>query len=170
MAEHNFLVGLSIDGPQMLHDAYRTNRAGRGTHKQVMKAVELLHKHNVSFATLTCVNNLTSKNPLEVYRFLRDEVRSPQMQFIPIVEQKTFRTDAPQTGSSSQQLRQGDKRLIPGNSNSIMEPWCVSDEAWGNFLIAIFDEWVQKDIGKVFVQYFEASVETWMGRKNHFVL
>ncbi len=166
LAKHNFLVGLSIDGPQMLHDAYRTNRAGRGTHKQVMQAVELLHKYKVSFATLTCVNNLTSKNPLEVYRFLRDEVRSPQMQFIPIVEQKTFRTDAPQAGQSSEQLRQGDKRLIPGNANSIMEPWCVSDEAWGNFLIAVFDEWVQKDIGKVFVQYFEASVETWMGRKN----
>ncbi|MFC5080026.1 anaerobic sulfatase maturase [Vibrio thalassae] len=166
LAKNQFLVGLSIDGPQMLHDAYRTNRAGRGTHKQVMKAVELLHKHKVSFATLTCVNNLTSKNPLEVYRFLRDEVRSPQMQFIPIVEQKSFRTTAPQTWKSNEQLKQGDKRLIPGNANSIMESWCVSDEAWGNFLIAIFDEWIQRDIGRVFVQYFEASVETWMGRKN----
>lgn len=166
LAKNQFLVGLSIDGPQMLHDAYRTNRAGRGTHKQVMKSVELLHKYKVSFATLTCVNNLTSKNPLEVYRFLRDEVRSPQMQFIPIVEQKSFRTTAPQTWTSNEQLKQGDKRLIPGNANSIMESWCVSDEAWGNFLIAIFDEWIQRDIGRVFVQYFEASVETWMGRKT----
>ncbi|ETY14366.1 radical SAM superfamily protein, partial [Vibrio parahaemolyticus EKP-028] len=89
LSENHFLVGLSIDGPEMLHNAYRTNRAGRGTFKQVMNAVELLHKHQVNFATLTCVNNLTSRNPLEVYRFLRDEVRSPQMQFIPIVEQKT---------------------------------------------------------------------------------
>ncbi len=163
---NNFLVGLSIDGPEMLHNAYRTNRAGKGTFKQVMAAVELLHKHEVRFATLTCVNNLTSQNALEIYRFLRDEVKSPQMQFIPIVEQKSFRTTAPQTWSVNEQPMQGDKRLIPGNANSIMEPWCVSDHAWGNFLITIFDEWVQHDIGKVFVQYFEASLEAWMGRRN----
>ncbi|GAB2649256.1 anaerobic sulfatase maturase [Vibrio panuliri] len=166
LKQHNFLVGLSIDGPEMLHNAYRTNKAGRGTFKQVMKAVELLHKHQVNFATLTCVNNLTSCNALEVYRFLRDEVRSPQMQFIPIVEQKSFRTTAPQTWLPQEQLKQGDKRLIPGNKESIVEPWCVSDQAWGNFLITIFDEWLANDIGKVFVQYFEACVERWMGRKN----
>ncbi|WP_086981009.1 anaerobic sulfatase maturase [Vibrio aphrogenes] len=165
LAENHFLVGLSIDGPELLHNAYRTNKAGKGTFKQVMRAVELLHKHQVKFATLTCVNNLTSQNPLEVYRFLRDEVKSPQMQFIPIVEQKTFRTIAPQKGEQTQP-RQGDKRLIPGNKNSIMEPWCVSDLAWGNFLISIFNEWALHDVGKVFVQYFEASVEAWMGRKN----
>lgn len=166
LSENHFLVGLSIDGPEMLHNAYRTNRAGRGTFKQVMNAVELLHKHQVNFATLTCVNNLTSRNPLEVYRFLRDEVRSPQMQFIPIVEQKTFRTTAPQKWQPQEQLKQGDKRLIPGHKDSVMEPWCVADEAWGHFLIAVFDEWIKNDIGKVFVQYFEASVEAWMGRAN----
>ncbi|MGB1320557.1 MAG: anaerobic sulfatase maturase [Vibrio gallaecicus] len=172
LATNSFLVGLSIDGPELLHNTYRTNKAGRGTFNQVMKAVELLHKHSVKFATLTCVNNLTSQNPLEVYRFLRDVVKSPQMQFIPIVEQKTFRTDAPQivgegqTGQTNEQLRQGDKRLIPGHKDSVVESWCVSDEAWGNFLIAVFDEWARHDIGKVFVQYFEASIETWMGRQN----
>ncbi|MCK6262767.1 anaerobic sulfatase maturase [Vibrio sp. ZSDE26] len=166
LGKHNFLIGLSIDGPEMLHNAYRTNRAGKGTFNQVMAAVELLHKHKVSFATLTCVNNLTSQNALEVYRFLRDEVKSPQMQFIPIVEQKTFRDTAPQTWAEDDQPKQGDKRLIPGGKDSVVEAWCVSDQAWGNFLIAIFDEWAQKDIGKVFVQYFEASLETWMGRRN----
>ncbi|MEZ9703615.1 anaerobic sulfatase maturase [Vibrio breoganii] len=166
LKENNFLVGLSIDGPAMYHDAYRTNKAGRGTHKQVMEAVKMLHEYQVSFATLTCINNLTSRNPLEVYRFLRDEVKSPQMQFIPIVEQKTFRDTAPQTWEEQQQPRQGDKRLIPGSKNSVMESWCVSDEAWGNFLIAVFDEWASRDVGKVFVQYFEAFVETWMGRRN----
>jgi len=166
LARNHFLVGLSIDGPELLHNTYRTNRAGKGTFKQVMAAVDLLHKHKVTFATLTCVNNLTSQNPLEVYRFLRDVVKSPQMQFIPIVEQKTFRTTAPQKWHASEQLKQGDKRLIPGNKDSIVESWCVSDQAWGNFLIAIFDEWARHDIGKVFVQYFEASIETWMGREN----
>ncbi|GAM75936.1 putative arylsulfatase regulatory protein [Vibrio ishigakensis] len=76
LAKHDFLVGLSIDGPEMLHNAHRKNRAGRGTFNQVMRAVELIHKHKVSFATLTCVNNLTSQNPVEVYRFLRDVVKS----------------------------------------------------------------------------------------------
>ncbi len=166
LARNQFLVGLSIDGPELIHNTYRTNKAGKGTFKQVMAAVDLLHKHNVKFATLTCVNNLTSQNPLEVYRFLRDVVKSPQMQFIPIVEQKSFRTTAPQKWHPNDQPKQGDKRLIPGNKDSIVEAWCVSDEAWGNFLISVFDEWAKNDIGKVFVQYFEASLETWLGRDN----
>lgn len=163
---NNFLIGLSIDGPEMLHNAYRTNKAGRGTFSQVMKAVELLHKHKVNFATLTCVNNLTSREPLAVYRFLRDVVKSPQIQFIPIVEPKAFRDTAPQHWAQNDMPKQGDKRLIPGNSQSVVESWCVSDHAWGNFLIEIFNEWAMRDVGKVFVQYFEACVETWMGRKN----
>ncbi|WP_264875727.1 anaerobic sulfatase maturase [Vibrio agarivorans] len=170
LAQHDFLVGLSIDGPEMLHNAHRTNRAGRGTYKQVMKAVDLIHKHNVSFATLTCVNNLTSKNPIEVYRFLRDVVKSTQIQFIPIVEQKTFRDEAPQSDGQSwqaeKQVKQGDKRLIPGNANSVVESFCVSDLGWGNFLIAVFDEWVKNDIGNVFVQYFEANLASWIGESS----
>ncbi|MEH6453149.1 MAG: anaerobic sulfatase maturase [Psychromonas sp.] len=166
LKQNNFLIGLSIDGPEMMHNTYRTNRAGRGTFKKVMEAVALLHKYEVRFATLTCINKVTGQSPVEVYRFLRDVVKSPQMQFIPIVEQKTFRTDAPQIDTEKKQYRQGDKRLIPGNTNSIMEPWCVSDEAWGNFLILVFNEWVLNDFGKVMVQYFEASVETWMGKQN----
>lgn len=166
LKRNNFLVGLSIDGPEMLHNAYRTNRAGRGTFKQVMNTVELLHEHKVKFATLTCVNNLTSRHPHTIYKFLRDEVRSPQIQFIPIVAQKSFRTTAPQTWQAHEQLKQGDKRLIPGHKHSIVEPWCVTDEAWGNFLISVFNEWIQHDIGQVFIPYFEACIETWMGRRN----
>lgn len=166
LKKNNFLVGLSIDGPELLHNTYRTNKAGRGTFKQVMKAVELLHKHQVNFATLTCVNNLTSRNPLEVYRFLRDVVKSPQMQFIPIVEMKTFRETAPNTWQIDERLMQGDKRLIPGHKDSVVEPFCVSDHAWGNFLIEVFNEWICNDVGKVFVQYFEAMLEAWMGHRN----
>ncbi|TCV30535.1 anaerobic sulfatase-maturating enzyme [Vibrio crassostreae] len=95
LAKHQFLVGISIDGDEMLHNTYRTNRAGRGTWQQVMGAIELLKKHEVSFCTLTCVNRLTSQSSLEVYRFLRDVVQSPLIQFIPIVEPKTFRTQSP---------------------------------------------------------------------------
>ncbi|MGF1886928.1 anaerobic sulfatase maturase [Photobacterium profundum] len=163
---NNFLVGLSLDGPEHLHNIYRKNRAGRGTFHKVMAAVDLLHKYKVQFATLTCINNVTSCQPLEVYRFLRDVVRSPQIQFIPIVEQKTFRTTAPQHWNKGDIPLLGSVDLIPNIEDSVMEPWSVAAESWGNFLCTVFDEWVQKDVGRVFVQYFEASVETWMGRTN----
>ncbi len=170
LAKHDFLVGLSIDGPEMLHNAHRKNRSGRGTFSQVMRAVALIHKHKVSFATLTCVNNLTSRNALEVYRFLRDEVKSTQIQFIPIVEQTTFRTEAPQGEGDSwiidNQQRMGDKRLIPGNKDAVVESFCVSGEGWGDFLIEVFDEWQKRDVGTVFVQYFEANLASWIGEKT----
>ncbi|GAM75935.1 putative arylsulfatase regulatory protein [Vibrio ishigakensis] len=92
------------------------------------------------------------------------------MQFIPIVEQKTFRTDAPQSDTDSwnteNQILQGDKRLIPGNKDSVVESFCVSDLGWGNFLTAVFDEWEKQDIGKVFVQYFEANLASWIGESS----
>ncbi|UJF18351.1 anaerobic sulfatase maturase [Vibrio sp. SS-MA-C1-2] len=166
LKQNNFLVGLSIDGPEHLHNAYRKNKAGRGTFKKVMEAVDLLHRHKVSFATLTCINDKTSRSPLEVYRFLRDEVRSPQMQFIPIVEQKTFRTTAPQHWDKGDIAVQGSIELIPQVEGSVMESWSVSAENWGEFLCTVFDEWLSHDFGRIHVQYFEAFVETWMGRNN----
>jgi len=166
LAKNNFLVGLSIDGPEMYHNAHRTNRAGRGTFKRVMESVELLHKHSVNFATLTCVNNLTSQNPLEIYRFLRDEVRSPQIQFIPIAEPKSFRETAPQHWDKLDTPILASGAASPGHEDSIVEPWSVAGEDWGTFLCTVFEEWARHDIGKVFVQYFEAAVEAWMGRTN----
>lgn len=166
LAKNNFLVGLSIDGPEMFHNTYRTNRAGRGTFNRVMESVRLLHKHKVSFATLTCVNNLTSQNPLAIYRFLRDEVRSPQIQFIPIAEPKSFRETAPQRWDKLEQPILGSSAATPGTKDSVVEPWSVSGKDWGDFLCTVFDEWLQHDIGKVFIPYFEACVETWMGRQN----
>ncbi|GAL18698.1 putative arylsulfatase regulatory protein [Vibrio maritimus] len=135
LRKNNFLVGLSIDGPELLHNAYRVNKAGRGTFNQVMKAVTLLHKHQVSFATLTCVNNLTANEPVAVYRFLRDVVRSPQIQFIPIVEQKNFRQTAPQKWQQQDVLVWSDTKLEPSQTDSIMEHWSVSAEQWGNFFV-----------------------------------
>ncbi|WP_369809729.1 anaerobic sulfatase maturase [Vibrio sp. SNU_ST1] len=166
LSKNNFMIGLSIDGPEMIHNAYRTNRSGRGTFKQTMRGVDILHKHKVNFATLTCVNNLTGSNPLEVYRFLRDEIRSPQMQFIPIVEPKSFRETAPQKWSEEEILFQGMPETEPSHPNSIVESWCVSAHQWGDFLCSIFDEWLENDIGNVNVPYFESCVETWMGRVN----
>ena len=99
LCEQNFLVGLSIDGPKQLHDAFRRDKSGHGSFDRVFRASKLLQKYKVNFATLSCVNNVTVQHPLEVYRFLRDEVGTRYMQFIPCVEPKTFEGDC--SGSPS---------------------------------------------------------------------
>jgi len=166
LREENFLVGLSIDGPRELHDAYRKDKDGTGTFDKVLSAVRLLHKHKVKFATLSCVNRLTGRHPQEVYRFLRDVVRSPWMQFIPIVEPKGFRDTAPQHWPAGHMPVVGTPAARPGTAESVVEDWCVDPDDWGAFLCGVFDEWYRRDIGKVYVHYFEAAVETWMGRVN----
>jgi uncharacterized protein len=159
----NFLVGLSIDGPKRLHDAYRRDKSGQGSFDRVFQAAALLNKHKVNFATLSCVNRVTAKHPLDVYRFLRDEIGSKRIQFIPIVEPVGFRQVAPRCWDERLMPVLGDAESRPGNPGSIVEDWCVDPEDWGNFLCRIFDEWYRKDLGRIYVNYFEAAVETWMG-------
>jgi uncharacterized protein len=161
--EHNFLVGLSIDGPRELHDAYRKDRSGQGSFDRVSRAARLLRRHKVNFATLTCVNRLTGTRPLEVYRFLRDDVGSRRIQFIPIVEPVGFRRTAPQHWDWGALPRLGDPEARPGTPGSVVEEWSVDPEDWGEFLCRVFDEWHRKDFGNVYVQYFDAAVEAWMG-------
>jgi uncharacterized protein len=164
LKENDFLVGLSIDGPRELHDHYRRDRKGEGSFDRVIRAARLLRKHDVSFATLSCVNRLTAQHPLEVYRFLRDEIRSPRMQFIPIVEPKQFRNVAPQHWASTEMPIMGSPAALPGSPDSVVEDWSVDPDEFGEFLCTIFDEWYEKDLGTVYVHYFEAAVEVWMGR------
>jgi uncharacterized protein len=161
--EHNFLVGLSIDGPRELHDAYRKDRSGQGSFDRVSRAARLLRRHKVNFATLTCVNRLTGTRPLEVYRFLRDDVGSRRIQFIPIVEPVGFRRTAPQHWDWGALPRLGDPEARPGTPGSVVEEWSVDPEDWGAFVCRVFDEWHRKDFGNVYVQYFDAAVEAWMG-------
>jgi len=161
--KHNFLVGLSIDGPKHLHDHYRKDRAGQGSFDRVFRAAKLLRKHKVNFATLSCVNRVTAQHPLEVYRFLRDEVRSKRIQFIPIVEPVSFRQVAPQRWDERLMPALGSPNARPGSDASVVEDWSVDPDEWGNFLCTVFDEWYEKDLGTIYVNYFEAAVETWMG-------
>jgi len=164
--EENFLVGLSIDGPRHLHDAYRKDASGTGSFDRVFRAAKLLRKHKVNFATLSCVNYQTAKHPLEVYRFLRDEIGSKRMQFIPIVEPVGFRQVAPQCWDERLMPTIGAPEACPGNPGSIVEDWCVDPVGWGAFLCSVFDEWYRKDLGDIYVNYFEAAVETWMGHAS----
>jgi len=161
--KERFLVGLSIDGPKHLHDTYRHDKNGLGSFDKVLRAAKLLRKHKVNFATLSCVNRLTAKHPLEVYRFLRDEVKSQRIQFIPIVEPKGFQQNAPQYWDSQLLPKMETPEAKPGTSGSIVEEWSVDPDDWGDFLCRVFDEWYRKDRGAVYVNYFDAAIETWMG-------
>lgn len=143
--EHHFLIGLSLDGPQAMHDTYRVDKGGAPTFHKVMRAARLLQAHQVEFNILTTVNAANAAHPLEVYRFLRDEVGTRFMQFIPIVERINAR---------------GEIGLQEGNRVSERS---VGPEQWGAFLISIFDEWVRRDVGTVFVQMFDAALASWVG-------
>lgn len=166
LRENNFLVGLSIDGPKKLHDAYRTYTNGTGSFDKVMAAARLLNKHKVRFATLTVVNNLNSGYPLEVYRFLRDEVHSKQIQLIPIVEPKVFTNTAPQYWNTGDMPMEGTPRVDPQHPDSFVAPWCVEPGTYGDFLIRIFDEWFRYDLGNIVVPFFDSAVEQWMGKPS----
>ncbi len=149
-AENGFLIGLSIDGPQKFHDKFRVNKGHSPTFTQVMKGLAVLKKYQVDFNTLTVVQNHNSRYPLDIYHFLK-ETGSGFMQFIPIVERVSV-DDNPENVS----LVSPD---FPGAAE--VTEWSVHPEAYGQFLITIFDEWVRQDVGKIFVQLFDVALETW---------
>jgi len=142
--ENNFLVGISIDGPSQLHDAYRVDGSDRPTFERVMAGLELLKKHGVEFNTLTCVHAANGDYPLEVYHFLRDEVQSRYMQFIPIV------------------VRDNETGFQEGET---VTKHSVTGRRYGDFLKAIFDQWVRRDVGRVFVQIFDVALAAWAGQR-----
>jgi len=146
--EHSFLIGISIDGPRPLHDVYRVDKGGRPTFDKVMRGLRLLQKHGVEYNILTTVNRVNGDYPLEVYRFLRDEAGTDWMQFIPVVE----RINA-------------DGLTLYQEGNTVSER-SVLPEQFGRFLSAIFDEWVRHDVGRIFVQTFEAALSNWLGLAN----
>lgn len=143
--EHNFLIGISIDGPRELHDVYRVDKGGKPTFDNVLRGLRLLQKHGVDYNVLTTVNRANADHPLAVYRFLRDEIGTSWMQFIPIVERIN-----------------SDGRTLYQEGASVTER-SVQPEQFGHFLSSIFDEWVRNDVGRVFVQTFEAAIRNWMG-------
>ncbi len=155
--ENGFLLGISIDGPEELHNKYRLGKSGRPSFGKVMRGLECLKKHEVEFNTLTVVQRDNSHYPLEVFRFLKD-IGSRYMQFIPIVER--ISRDSTQSGL----------KLVPPfvtDANDIeASPWSVEPLQFGNFLCAIFDEWVRSDVGSYFVQLFDVSLESWDGMES----
>lgn len=157
LAEHRFLVGLSLDGPADIQNAYRLDAGGRPRFEMVWDALERLKRHGVEFNTLTVVSRVNVGRPLEVYRFLR-EAGVEYMQFIPLVER---RPDAAARALGLQLAAPPDP-AAPAGVGEVM-PWCPAPVAYGEFLIAIFDEWLRRDVGRVFVQIFEVALGHWMG-------
>jgi uncharacterized protein len=140
LAEKHFLVGVSIDGPPELHDAYRLDKRGRPTSSRVERSIELLRRYEVDYNLLCTVHAANAGHPLEVYRYLRDNCGGQFLQFIPIVEHTPTEADPAAVSQRS-----------------------VRPAQWGRFLVEVFDEWLRKDVGKVFVQAFDAALASWCG-------
>lgn len=164
LAEHRFLVGLSMDGPAHLHDVYRVNRGGRGTHGQVERGWRVLQRHAVETNILCTVHAANVSHPLEVYRYFRDELEARFVQFIPIVERvPAEHLDLAESGWRSDAAR-GPRTLLYQQRGEAITSRSVPAEAYGEFLVAIFDEWVTRDVGTVFVQDFDVTVGNRFGR------
>jgi len=162
--EHNFLVGISVDGPQELHDAYRVNRGGAGSFKQVMRGWECLVKHEVEYNVLCTVHAANQDHALEVYHFFRDELKTKFIQFIPIIE----RADASMLplANDGWSERAGGERPLYIQSGELITERTVGSEQYGRFLIEIFEEWVRHDMGEVYVQMFDVTLGSWVGQHN----
>lgn len=150
--DNNWLVGVSIDGPQEFHDEYRRNKQGRPSFVNVMKGIQLLNKHQVEWNALAVVNDFNADYPLDFYHFFK-EIGCRYIQFTPIVERIYNHTD----GRYLAAVEEGE--------DLEMAEFSVTPEQWGNFLCTIFDEWVRNDVGQYYIQLFDATLANWAGEQ-----
>jgi len=156
--EHRFLVGISIDGPRAMHDAYRVNKGGRGSFDEVMRGLSFLREAGVEWNALTTIHAANAEHGREVYRFLRDECGAHFVQFIPIVErvaEASENGDVPWASWRDRPLYEQEGDHVTGRS--------VTAEQYGRFLIDVFEEWVRRDVGEVYVQLFDVALANWVG-------
>jgi uncharacterized protein len=161
LKRHKFLVGLSIDGPAALHDAYRVDKGGAGTFDDVMRGWNVLNRHGVDVNILCSVHAANAEHPLEVYKFFRDELKTSFIQFIPIIERVTEEM-LPVANMGWGERGSDPRPLYLLDGNQVTER-SVRPEQWGQFLNTIFDEWVLRDVGTVYVQMFDAALASWVG-------
>jgi uncharacterized protein len=159
--EHRFLVGLSIDGPRQLHDAYRVDKGGKGSFDRVMNGLAALRRHDVDWNALTTVHAANQDRGRDVYAFLRDECGARFMQFIPVVERATEQTLAVAGASRGAPVRD---RPLYSQQGNLVTGRSVTPEGYGRFLIDIFEDWVRADIGEVYVQMFDVALANWYGQ------
>lgn len=150
--ENNWLVGVSIDGPQEFHDEYRKNKQGRPSFVSVMKGIHLLNQYKVEWNALAVVNDYNADYPLEFYRFFK-RIGCRYIQFTPVVERISHHNDSRYLAS----VDESDKFQLADFS--------IDPEQWGNFLCAIFDEWVRNDVGQYYIQLFDSTLANWVGEQ-----
>ncbi|MFA5650830.1 MAG: anaerobic sulfatase-maturation protein [Proteiniphilum sp.] len=151
--ENNFLVGISIDGPQDFHDEYRRDKMGRPSFQRVMRGINLLKKHGVEFNCLAVVNDYNVDYPLEFYRFFK-EIDCQYVQFTPIVERIRKNNSQMKLATAKEEDHEVE-----------LAPFTVDAGKWGDFLCAIFDEWIKEDVGKVYIQIFDSTLANWVGEQ-----
>lgn len=157
---NNFFIGVSLDGPKEIHDCYRKGRQGQSTFDRVMRSLRLLQKHRVDYNILACVGKETAHRPLDVYHFFKRE-GVEFIQFTPIIER------VPDTQTQAQGLWLATPaKLDQEEPNTQVTPWTVAPEKYGDFLIAIYEEWVRQDVGKIFVMNFEWALNAWIGNPS----
>jgi len=149
--ENNFLIGISIDGPQDFHDEYRRNKGDLPTFVKVMKGINLLKKHGVEFNAMAVVNEYNADYPVEFYRFFK-EIGVKYIQFAPIVERINVQGN-------------GLKLTHPEEKEAELAEFSVSPIQWGKFLVGLFDEWIKEDVGKIFIQMFDSTLANWVGEQ-----
>ena len=147
LKENDWLVGVSIDGPQRFHDEYRRSRAGKPSFLNVMRGIQMLQRHGVEWNALAVVNDYNADYPVEFYRFFKS-IGCRFIQFTPVVERIAANDMLADVATAGE-----------------MAPFSVTPEQWGSFLIGVFDEWVKEDVGKVFVQIFDATLANWVGQQ-----
>lgn len=152
---NDFLVGISLDGPKDIHDRYRKDKLGKPTFDRVMSALKIFRRTGVEFNTMSTVNKFSEGRGLEVYQFLKDE-GSTYMQFMPVVEHVKYREGA---------NRKTERPFIvnPSTSGAILAPWSIGSAAYGKFMCDIFDYWVRSDVGRYYVNLFDATLASWCG-------
>lgn len=145
LRDKNFLVGISLDGPPILHNPYRHDRVGRSQYDHLMRGIRLIKQHQIDFNILCCVHSKNVNHPLEIYRFLRDKIGAHYLQFIPILHRELN---------------------IDGSETGTLTDISIQAEAFGTFLSSIFNEWVRCDVGKVFIQLFDNCLGVWAGHPS----
>ena len=165
LARHKFLVGISIDGPREMHDLYRYDKGGGPTFDKVMRGLDVLRRHRVDWNVLCTLHRANAERPLDVYRFFRDELGAEFMQFIPIVERLTPEQARAAEVQADAWKSWRDRPLYTQDGERVTQR-SVTAEQYGNFLCAIFDEWVRRDVGRVYVQMFDVALANWVGEPS----
>lgn len=150
--DNQWLVGISIDGPQEFHDEYRKNKQGRPSFVKVMQGINLLKKHNVEWNAMAVVNDYNADYPLEFYHFFK-ELDCHYIQFAPIVERIAPHADGRHLAAVDEESKEG------------LADFSITPRQWGNFLCSIFNEWVRQDVGNYYIQLFDSTLANWVGEQ-----